>query len=955
MPSMTRPPNDGSSATEPAAAFEFDRRMALRLLAGGLAMPLASCAKPFEEIVPYVDMPERVVAGEPLKFATTLALSGYGIGVLATSIDGRPIKIEGNPRHPASLGATDVFAEAAIMSLYDPDRSKAPRTRNDISTWDAFAGALRAQLEREQPRRGAGLRIVSGRTTSPTLRRQIADIKRVYPLARWVRYDAVPDDAAPAGAALAYGRPLAPLARLGDCAVVLALDADPLGPGPQQIANARALAQRRQADAAPFLRLYAAEPELSLTGAYADHRLALPPQLIGDIALAVAAALRGEDAASHLPPDAVRFARAAAADLIAHKGHALVMVGPRQPPAVHAAAHWINAELQAPVDLIDPVDPAAQDDGESLTEFATDLENGRVETLIILGANPAYDAPGRLGIAKRIGKVAFSAHLGLHDDETAVLCRWHLPQSHPLESWSDLRGPDGTASIVQPLIRPLYDTRTAHEFVGLLAGQIATSAYETVRQTWRNETPTDGFEDWWRRALHDGVIAGSAAQPVVVGAPKPPALVPARPPAGMTLLLAPDPAVWDGSFANNPWLQECPRPFTKEVWDNSLGLSPTDATRIGVRDGDMVQIADGERTLRGPVRIIDGQAAGVITATLGYGRSRAGAIGNGIGFDVYPLRAPDTPWHLENVTVAPTGGRHSVASTQQQFRLDGEARDLYPILTLAELAQGKQPPDHDYANKPSMLPPVKSDGAAWAMVIDTSACTGCNACVVACQAENNVPVVGPEQALLGRDMHWLRIDSYVVEAGEPPGFEPVPCMQCEIGALRAGMPGRPPPSTTPKGLNAQVYNRCVGTRFCQANCPYKVRKFNWFGLFGRQEYADLGAMNPMKARNNPDVTVRARGVMEKCTYCVQRISRARRRPKSRRTCPIADGGVVTACQERLPDAALSASATFAQCRASRRKRRATARSRGTMRCSEELGHPAAHHISGAACATSIRL
>jgi molybdopterin-containing oxidoreductase family iron-sulfur binding subunit len=882
-------------------SFGFDRRAALKLLGSGLAFSVASCGKPFEEIVPYVDMPERLVPGEPLKFATTLALSGYGRGVLATSIDGRPIKIEGNPRHPASLGATDVFAEAAIMGLYDPDRSKAPRTHNDIATWDAFSGALRAQMDKEQVRRGSGLRIVSGRITSPTLLRQIGELLKQYPQARWVRYEPVSDDAVAAGAALAYGKPLTALPRISDTAVMLALDADPLGAGPQQIVNARGFAQRRTADAKPFLRLYAVEADLSLTGAAADHRLALHPWLIRNIALEIAAMLRGKPAQAQLPAHALRFARAVAADLAANKGKALVVTGPRQSAEVQALAHWINAQLQAPVDFIAPVDPHPQSHADALKTFAGDLGAGAVETLIVLGANPAYDTPGGLKIAERIVHVPFAAHFGLHDDETAALCQWHLPQSHALESWSDLRGADGTASIVQPLIRPLYDSRTAHEVIALMAGEVMASSYDLVRQTWQGQTPANGFDDWWRRALHDGVIVDSSAKPVPVKAPELPDITPTGVAPSLSLVLAPDPALWDGGFANNAWLQECPRPFSKEVWGNSIHLSPADAQRLVVSDGDVVRVEHDGVSAEGSVRIREGQADGVLAATLGYGRSKAGAIGNGIGFDVFALRNVDTPWQLDGVTLTKTGKRHPVPSMQDQFKLEGEAKDLYPILTLAELAQGKHPSDHDYENKPSLLPLVKYDSYAWAMVIDTSACVGCNACVVACQAENNVPVVGPEQALLGRDMHWLRIDSYTVEANRPPHFQPVPCMHCEQAPCEPVCPVAASVHDG-EGLNVQVYNRCIGTRFCQANCPYKVRRFNWFGYADGQEYADLGDA-VVKVSHNPDVTVRARGVMEKCTYCVQRISHARRNAEKEDR-PIGTDEVMTACQSACPTRAI---------------------------------------------------
>ncbi len=875
------------------ASFDVDRRAALKLLAGGVALSLAGCGKPQEEIVPYVDMPERMLPGDPLKFATTLTLAGYGRGVLATSIDGRPIKIEGNPQHPASLGSTDTFAEAEIMALYDPGRSKAPRHGDDIASWQAFAAALRVRMDREQAQHGAGLRIVTGRTTSPTLLRQIDELLKRFPEARWHRYEPVSDDNETAGAALAFGRPLTVLPRLNEASVVLSLDADPLGPGPQQIVNTRSFAERRNIHAAPFMRLYAVEPDWSLTGANADHRIALQPRIIRNVAIGIAAALRGEQAQIELPTWAARWTHAVADDLAANKGRAVVLAGPRQPAEVHALCHWINAQLQAPVDWIVPVDPNTSSHADALKTFADELHQGRVETLLIAGVNPVYDMPS-LDFADVLKRVPFSVHLGTHDDETAAVCQWHLPLSHTLESWSDQRAFDGTASIVQPLIRPLYDSFTAHDVIALIGGELAPSAYDLVRQSWRAPAPAN-FEDWWRRILHDGVISNSAAQPVSLS-PKFMELAPGQPATGISMVFAPDAAIWDGRYANNAWLQECPRPLTKEVWGNSIAMAPVEAARLGVIDGDVVEIGHGGRAARGPVRIRDGMAEGVVATTLGYGRTQAGAIGNGVGFDVNVLRRPDVPWVAENIAINSAGQRGTVVSTQHQFKLEGEAAELLPILSLVELAHGKKPAGHGGGGEPSLLPAAIPDTYAWAMVIDTAACTGCNACVVACQSENNVPVVGPEEIARGRDMHWLRVDSYI-ESGLPPGFQPVPCMHCEHAPCEPVCPVAASVHDG-EGLNVQVYNRCIGTRFCQANCPYKVRRFNYFGYADGQEYGDLGA-EVVKAAHNPDVSVRARGVMEKCTYCVQRISRARRAAeKDDRT--IAEGDVITACQAACP-------------------------------------------------------
>jgi Fe-S-cluster-containing dehydrogenase component len=879
-----------------------DRRAALKLLASGAALALGACGRPPERVVPYVEMPERLTPGISLRFASALALGGFARGVIVTSAEGRPIKVDGNPRHPASLGATDIFAEAAIMSLADPDRLKTVRRGGEIAAWSAFEAALLAQMEQERARHGAGLRILTSRITSPTLLRQIDALTKAYPEAKWYRYEPVDDDAARAGATLAFGRPLTALPRLADARAVLALDADPLGAGPEQIRFAHDFVAGRQARAAQdFLRLYAAEPGWTLTGANADHRVALAPGLIRNVALAVAGALGATVPAAPLPTEAERFARAAAADLAARPGQVLVLAGRRQGAEVHALCHWINAQLRAPVDHIEPVDPAPMGHGEALRALAGELTARKVETLLIIGANPAYDAPGELHLAEAIAAVPFSARLGLHDDETAARCTWRLPLAHPLESWSDLRAHEGTASIVQPLIRPLYDGRTAHDVLALFAGTEVPSAYDAVRTTWAPHAGGD-FDGWWRQTLEDGVVADSAAKPVAPPVVNLPAVAPAQATAGtFTLTLDPDPSLWDGSEANNPLLQECPKPFDKQVWGNALHLSEEDTRRLDLVDGDVVQLRDGSRILEAPILVRAGQAAGTIAASLGHGRSRAGAIGTGIGFDVYGWRRLDAPWLIDDVTLGRTDRTENLLLTQRAFVLEGEAAELQPRLTLAQLAQGQRLIDRPCDQPPTLYtrPPPADARYAWAMAIDTTACIGCNACVVACQAENNVPVVGPAEIAMGRDMHWLRVDTYLVDGR--PGFSPLPCMHCEHAPCEPVCPVAASIHDS-DGLNVQVYNRCVGTRFCQSNCPYKVRRFNFFGYADGQEYANLGA-ETVKAAFNPDVTVRARGVMEKCTYCVQRISRARRTAETEDRA-VRDGEVVTACQAACPTRAI---------------------------------------------------
>jgi Fe-S-cluster-containing dehydrogenase component len=892
-------------ATAVSGSTDIDRRVALRLMASGAALALASCGRPAEEIVPYVNVPERLTPGIPLRFASTLALGGFGRGVIATSVEGRPIKIDGNPRHPASLGATDVFAESAVLSLYDPDRSQVATRGQGVFSWDAFEAELRLQIARESERNGSGLRLLTNRITSPTLLAQIDSLLKSFPEAKWYRYEPVDDDAARAGASLAFGRPLSAIPRLADARVAVTLDADPIGPGPEQIRFSHDFAGARKFKggserASEFLRLYAVESAWSLTGANADHRLALSPHLVRNFALALANELGATVSTGELPARATQFAHVAAADLKSRMGQAVVLTGRRQPPEVHALCHWINAQLKAPVDLIDPIDPVDIGHADSLLALAEDLAAKRVDTLVIIGANPAYDAPGDLRLGQSIAAVPFSMHFGMYADETAMRCRWHLPMSHPLESWSDLRAFEGTASIVQPLIRPLYDTRTAHQVLAILSGAVSPSSHDIVTSSWRTRSGSNDFATWWREVLHNGVVPDTAARPVAAPAVARPQIPPATETNGFTLTIAPDPSVWDGSFANNAWLQECPKPLTKQVWGNALHVSQADGKRLGLVDGDMVRLQVGNVEVDAPVLVRAGQPANVVAATLGYGRLSAGAIGNRVGFDVFGLRTLDNPWIWTGAKLAKTGATQNLLLAQKHFQLEGEATELQPRMTIAELAAGKRLQDRPGQHLPTLYPPYHYDTYAWAMVIDNGACIGCNACVVACQAENNVPIVGPDEIAMGRDMHWLRVDTYLID--ERPGFSPTPCMHCEHAPCEPVCPVAASVHDS-EGLNAQVYNRCVGTRFCQSNCPYKVRRFNFFGYADGQEYANLGA-DVMKAGFNPDVSVRVRGVMEKCTYCVQRISGARRAAEKEKR-HIRDGEVITACQAACPTRAIS--------------------------------------------------
>ena len=950
-------------ASDPRLAL--DRREALQLMTAGVTLAMAGCGRPHEEIIPYVDQPEGLTPGIAQRYATTLALGGYGRGAMAIAYEGRPTKIEGSPRHPFSLGSTDVFAEAEVLSLYDPARLQTVMQGALPASWDALNAALPPRLASHKARGGQGLTLLTGRITSPTELRLIKVLQGVYPAMNWRRYEPVDDDNARAGAKAAFGRPLDVRPRLQDAKVVLCLDADPLGPGPEQIANARAYAARRKPGEAGFSRWYVVEGGWTLTGANADHRLAHRPDALADIALALAAALGQGGAHPPLTPEAQRFVTAAAADLKANAGQAVVLVGRSQPPEVHALVHSLNDQLKAPVDAHPPVDPHPDGHMASLQATVADLQAGRVQTLIVLGGDPAYAAPGSLGVASAIAKAHLSVHFTEHLNDTSAACQWRAPLSHALESWCDLRAPDGTASLVQPLVRPLYDTRTRAQVLdALAAASVRPSARDLVRTTWSqgsfykvllvpeaetsaspslsspgpvpgaqraaggelaNSAPTAPWmsgtgsgkaEDWasspsierafdhfWTQALTDGIIPNTAAATSAPAGARPPAIHPRPATSGFVLALAPDPTLYDGAWAENAWLQECPKPLTAEVWGATLAISPEDARVHDLKDGDNVRLSRGGRSAVAPVRVATGQARGVLSGFIGGGRREGGAIGSDVGWDFAVLRDPANPW-LSAVTLERSPGHAEAPHFQALHKLDGDARELSPEIELAALPGLARSPLEKDPEPASMLPKAESWSPSWAMVIDAELCIGCNACIVACQSENNVPVVGPHEVARGRDMHWLRIDAYDVGYAKEhrPAFQPVPCMQCEHAPCEPVCPVEASIHDH-EGLNDQVYNRCIGTRFCQSNCPYKVRRFNYYGYSHDQAYANMGEES-VKAQHNPDVTVRARGVMEKCTYCVQRISHARRAAEKEDR-EIGPHEVVTACQASCPTQAIS--------------------------------------------------
>jgi len=883
------------------------RRGFLKLMGSSLALAgMSACTRqPLEPIVPYVRQPEGFIPGKPISYATAFTLSGYAAPLLVTSREFRPIKIEGNPDHQASLGGTDIFAQASILDLYDPDRSQNVLYLGEIATWGTFADQLRGPLNSQKTLQGAGIRILSRAFSSPTLLDQMQQLEKNFPLAKWHVYEPVNRDNVYAGAQMAFGQPVETVYKLDAADVIVSLDADFLYGGfPGMTRYARDFAKRRDPESDKMSRFYAIESAPTSTGAKADHRLPVKASEVE----AVARALQG---GGGLSGEAAKFVQSVVAELGAAHGSSVVIPGEHQPPIVHALAHALNQQLGnvgKTVFYTDPVLATTDSQTESIRDLVSDMRGGKVDLLVILGGNPAFDAPADLGFADalRNSKIPVRVHLGLHDNETAELCHWHISETHYLEQWGDSRAYDGTVSIVQPLIAPLYSSHSAYELVSLLNGQAETPGYELVQNYWKSKHSGADFDTFWRRSVHDGFVAGTTYQAKQVSLKTAESLASEARAKGsqsgdIEINFRRDPSIYDGRFANNAWLQELPKPLTKMTWDNPLLLAPAMADRLAVKSMDMVKVELNGKSLDLPVWIQAGHPDNSVTVYFGYGRSRSGRAGNAAGFDVYQLRYSATP-DLASGKVTKTSGQYLLSTTQGYQTMD-VGDDHRPIVRSATLKDFKDRNFSEEAPRPdeTMYNNPPYDYAAqpyvWGMTIDHNACVGCNNCIIACQSENNIPVVGKEQVNRGRHMHWLRVDVYYQGDRDNPRayFQPVPCMQCENAPCEVVCPVGATTHST-EGLNDMIYNRCVGTRYCSNNCPYKVRRFN-FLLFQDWETPQL------KMLRNPDVTVRSRGVMEKCTYCVQRITHARIAAEEATTeqakaDPITN--LQTACQQSCP-------------------------------------------------------
>jgi MoCo/4Fe-4S cofactor protein with predicted Tat translocation signal len=917
-----------------------DRRNFLKLMGASLALAgLTGCGRAdIDHIVPYVKQPDGMVLGKPNFYATAMPFGASTVGVLVESHEGRPTKIEGNPDHPSSLGATSALVQASILNLYDPDRSQTVQQAGEIRSWSAFLETAQGLATNAKATNGAGFRILSGAITSPTLIAQIRKLLTQFPEAKWYQWEPAGGDGAQQGAKLAFGRNVHTVYEVSRANVIVSLDSDFLASGPGHVAYARQFAQRRNLSGSndTMNRLYVIEPTPSVTGSSSDHRLPVRSSDVELFARALAGKL-GIGSGASLSGEAAKWVDVIAADLQKQRGASLVVAGEYQPASVHALAHAINASLGNVSNTLYYTEPLTGDTGnlDAIRDLCSEMDHGKVDLLLMLGGNPVYDAPHDFDFVNKLKRVSTAIHLSPYFDETSAYCQWHVAESHFLETWSDARAHDGTASIVQPLISPLYYTRSAHDVILAFSDKPGTPSYDVVRAYW-TEASTHlpaAIDTAWRKWLNDGVIAGTKFPAINAELKFSAASLPAAPSAPadqIEYIFRPDPAVHDGRFANNGWLQELPKPVTKLTWDNAALISPKLAQKrdfahkVQSRGGEhgqvrspLVDIELNGSKVTAAVWTLPGQEENTVVLPLGYGRSRAGYTGTNKGFNAYIVRTSEALWTASGGKMTPTGDSYPLACTQYHFNMEG--RKILSSGTLSEYLQnpgfaheGDETPPHD----DSLYHPFAYNGHGWGMSIDLTKCNGCNACVIACVSENNIPVVGKDQVMRGREMHWIRVDRYYANtvsatSGQATGdpseysptldnpetfFQPVPCQQCENAPCEQVCPVGATTHSA-EGLNDMVYNRCIGTRYCSNNCPYKVRRFNFL------RFQDWDTPQ-FKLMRNPEVTIRSRGVMEKCTYCVQRINNVRI-DSEKQNRPIRDGEIVTACESACPTQAIT--------------------------------------------------
>ena len=901
------------------------RRNVLKVMAASFGLAgLTACRRPEDKLLPFSRGVEGRIPGKPEMYASQVTFSGVSTGILVETNDGRPTKIEGNDTHPTSFGATNTLTQASVLDLYDPDRSKQVLARGSDASWVSLQEAVKALNIGD----GAHIAVLSELVGSPSLDAMRKSVLAKYPKLKWVEWEPVSYSGPQAGAMLAFGQPLESLPQIDKAKVILSLDYAFLGIDASSLLPTRQFADGRRISehAEAMNRLYVVEGQFSLTGGAADHRLRMRVSDVKSFAMQLGEAFGVLPAGLNVLGNTdkkTKFLNAVVKDLKANSGAAVVVAGPRQPAIVHAIAHLINGALSAPVVYAASPAPGAMDAVAGIKQLTAEINSGAVTTLVILGGNPAFTAPADLRFADALGKVGNSIHLGLDVDETAKIASWHVPQAHPLECWGDGRAVDGTVSIQQPMIAPLYGGKSPIELIDMVFnGNANPKGGDLVKRHWLGQfAGTGDKENAWRTAVHDGVIpgaTGSTALKPALNAERVRAAAAAEPKPtgqGFEVSFYPSATCYDGRFANNGWMQECPDPMTKIVWGNAALVSPKTMRDKNLANDDLVRINVNGQSLTIPVMVQPGMADNAVWLNLGYGRKEVGRVGEGVGFNSYAIRTTNGYWVAEGASVEKEGGTFRVATTQEwnsmtEPQLPIGTPKTRPIVREATLDEYKKNPK--FAEEMVEHPPLVSlypewsydKGFQWGMAIDLNACTGCNACIIACQAENNIPIVGKTEVMRGREMHWIRMDRYYTGPEDEPQSvsQPVNCMQCENAPCENVCPVAATVHS-PEGLNDMAYNRCVGTRYCANNCPYKVRRFNFLNW-----HKNITEVEKMV--HNPDVSVRMRGVMEKCTYCTQRISEKKITLKAearRENKPVVlkDGELQTACQQSCPAGAIA--------------------------------------------------
>lgn len=931
------------------------RRGFMKLMGASIALAgLTGCTKqPDEPIYPYVRQPDNLVLGEPVYFATAHPFPMGAVPLLVTSRAYRPIKVDGNPEHPMNHGTSDAYTQGTLLGMYDPDRSQRVLFRGETRDYINFVADFTAMLESKAASGGQGLYFLSATVTSPTLAGQWKQASAKYPNAKWMQYEPVNRDSARRASQQAFGEFVDAQYRLDQADVILSLDADFLSglwqPGFLKLAADYAR-RRSLKPGVEMNRLYAVESTPSTTGFKAEHRLRMRASQMEAFAAALAAAVGAGSApaGAQWTDEQTAYLNAVVKDLKANGGKCVVIPGEQATTGVHLAAIAMNQALGnvgKTVVYTDTVNPMPSVQIDDMKQLVSDLNAGKVDWLVILDTNPVYNAPADLNFEKALGRAKTVVHLGLYPDETGSTADWHINGTHYLESWSDVRAYDGTVSIVQPMIAPLYNGKSAHDIVQLMLPDPDMSANAAVQLTWATllkDTDVDQNGDLqsalspgWRKVLHDGWIANTAFAPKTVTAKNVPlASTPVPDANAMEVIFRPDPTIYDGRYSNLGWMQELPKPLTNLSWDNAALMSINTLAKLNAVEGDVIEIDYQGRKIKASALVMYGAPDQSITIYLGYGRRNSGRVGTGQGFDAFPIRLADSPLFVTGVNVKKTGATYQCAVTKSHYidhrdlfarkygfveeakeakrdttphSLEGREAEQRGIIRYATLEEYKSNPGFATDSEDGYAPPKSttlfpvwdySKGYQWALSIDLNSCVGCNACIIACYAENNIAVVGKHQVEVGRDMQWIRIDTYYEGDLDKPKayFQPMTCQMCENAPCEQVCPVGATVHS-PEGLNLMLYQRCVGTRYCSNNCPYKVRRFNWL-LFSDYTTESL------KLMRNPEVTVRSRGVMEKCTYCVQRIEAAKiRADKENRN--VLDGEIVTACQQTCPTQAIT--------------------------------------------------